>query len=90
MVTCADVNKDGCRCSHTSYDLCVIHQDDTYIYQISQLIPPVSLLVSRRGFSRVWKPGEEPVGSGWSRRQSTMDSLIMLIITFTIYYIMYM
>ena len=34
-----------------------------------QLIPPASLLVSRRGFSRAWKPGDEPVGSGWSRRQ---------------------
>ena len=40
-----------------------------------QLIPPASLLVSGRGFSRAWKPGDEPVGSGWSRRQSTMDYL---------------
>ena len=40
-----------------------------------QLIPPASLLVSRRGLSRAWKPGDEPVGPGWSRRQSTMDYL---------------
>ena len=38
-----------------------------------QLIPSARIMVSRRGFSRAWKPGYEPVGSGWSRRQSTMD-----------------
>ena len=33
----------------------------------NQLIPPASLLVSRRGFSRAWKPGSEPVGAGGIR-----------------------
>ena len=50
-----------------------------------QLIPPASLLVSRRGFSRAWKPGDEPVGSGWSRRQSTMDYLSHPLIIFSKY-----
>ena len=40
-----------------------------------QLIPPASLLVSRRGFSRAfsraWKPGDEPVGLAEPGNQET-------------------